>query len=286
MSIVQSAEEKGEKGIGGSSTVTSRWRRRFCSNQRAGYPNLELPTPAPLDLQGTPLPPTLYPRPTQLSTQFPNWLDKPTHSSTTLELHLPFPQGNDIVATLRWLNEAGEGLADEVLLEWALDMLRSLEDWRWLWSPEPATTPLSSPTPQNHPLPPLYDASNVSPRTTYTPITLNMSAPFAEESPPDILNTCAPCAHAQFVENLVMWAPVAQLQPQLAHHLSLPEWMTWEDLESESQGYKGGNVTVEEVPTSFSPFSLVNCMLLSHFSFNDFVAVAFPDLAGDLDDQI
>ena len=39
-------------------------------------------------------------------------------------------------------------------------------------------------------------------------------------------------------------------------------------------------------PTSFSPFSLVDCMLLSHFSFNDFVTVAFPDLAGDLDTQI
>ena len=46
------------------------------------------------------------------------------------------------------------------------------------------------------------------------------------------------------------------------------------------------NVTVEETPTSFSPFSLVDCMLLSHFSFNDFIAVAFLDLAGDLDAQI
>ena len=45
-------------------------------------------------------------------------------------------------------------------------------------------------------------------------------------------------------------------------------------------------VMVEEVPTLFSPFSLVHCMLLSHFSFNDFIAVAFPDLAGDLDIQI
>ena len=43
---------------------------------------------------------------------------------------------------------------------------------------------------------------------------------------------------------------------------------------------------VEEAPTSFSPFSLVNCTLLSHFSFNDFVAVAFLDLARDLDTQI
>ena len=63
----------------------------------------------------------------------------------------------------------------------------------------------------------------------------------------------------------------------------------------EQQQGKGGRVvattavagvTVEETPTSFSPFSLVNCMLLSHFSFNDFIAVAFPDLTGDLDAQI
>ena len=45
-------------------------------------------------------------------------------------------------------------------------------------------------------------------------------------------------------------------------------------------------VMVEEPPTSFSLFSLVDCMLLSHFSFNNFVAVAFPDLARDLDIQI
>ena len=43
---------------------------------------------------------------------------------------------------------------------------------------------------------------------------------------------------------------------------------------------------VEEAPISFSPFSSVDCMLLSHFSFNDFIAVAFLDLAGDLDVQI
>ena len=45
-------------------------------------------------------------------------------------------------------------------------------------------------------------------------------------------------------------------------------------------------VTVEGPPIPFSPFSLANCTMLSHFSFNDFVVVAFPDLAGDLDIQI
>ena len=83
-----------------------------------------------------------------------------------------------------------------------------------------------------------------------------------------------------------MWAPVVQPQPQLALPLSLPTWATLEDFESVPQGYEGGNVMVEETPTSSSPFSLVNCMLLSHFSFNDFIAIAFPDLARDLDVQM
>ena len=43
---------------------------------------------------------------------------------------------------------------------------------------------------------------------------------------------------------------------------------------------------VEEAPISFSPFTTTDCMLLSHFSFNDFVTLAFPDLAKDLDIQI
>ena len=47
-----------------------------------------------------------------------------------------------------------------------------------------------------------------------------------------------------------------------------------------------GSVTVEEVSISFSPFSLVDCTLLSHFSFNDFITIAFLDLARDLDTQI
>ena len=45
-------------------------------------------------------------------------------------------------------------------------------------------------------------------------------------------------------------------------------------------------VTVEDPPILFSPFSLADCTMLDHFSFNDFIAVAFPDLAGDLDIQI
>ena len=46
------------------------------------------------------------------------------------------------------------------------------------------------------------------------------------------------------------------------------------------------SVTVEDPPIPFSPLSPANCTMLSHFSFNDFIAVAFLDLAGDLDIQI
>ena len=46
------------------------------------------------------------------------------------------------------------------------------------------------------------------------------------------------------------------------------------------------SVTVEDPPVPFSPFSLADCTMLSHFSFNDFIAVAFPDLAGVLNIQI
>ena len=45
-------------------------------------------------------------------------------------------------------------------------------------------------------------------------------------------------------------------------------------------------VTVEGPSISFSPFSLADCTLLNHFSFDDVVAVAFPDIAGDLNIQI
>ena len=83
-----------------------------------------------------------------------------------------------------------------------------------------------------------------------------------------------------------MWA--LGVQPQLQHtvHLSLPKWMTLEGFESVSQDYEGGNVMVQEAPISFSPFTATDCTLLSHFSFNDFITLAFLDLAEDLDIQI
>ena len=263
-----------------------RWRRRFRSNQRAGYPNLELPTPAPLDPQDTPLPPTLYPLPTPPSPLLPSWPDEPTRSLAVLGLHLSFPLENDIVATLCQLNEAGEGLANEVLLEWALDVLCSPEDWRWLWSLEPTITPSLSPTLPNHLPPPLYNVSNVNPWNTYALIAPRTYACSVNELPRDTLSIHAPCAPAQSVENLVIWAPIAQPQLQHTLHLSLPKWVTWDNLESGSQGYEGGNVMVIEAPTSFSPFSSTNCMLYSHFSFDDFIMIAFPDLTKDLEAQI
>ena len=45
-------------------------------------------------------------------------------------------------------------------------------------------------------------------------------------------------------------------------------------------------VMVENPPISFLPFTLAHCMLFSHFSFNDFITTAFPDLAEDWDIQI
>ena len=252
-----------------------------------GHSHLDLPIPAPLNPPGIPLLLNLSPQLILPLTPFPSWLEEPPLSLITLELHLPFPQGNNIVVTLHWLNKVGAGLTDEVLLEWALDMLHSPEDWRWLWSPEPATTPSSSPTLLNCQLsPPSYVASNANPWTMYTPNALNISAPSIEGLPLDILNTPVPCTHALSAENSVMWAPVAQLQLWHVALLSLPEWATLADFESVPQDYEGGNVMVEEPPTSFSPFSLTDCTLLSHFSFNDFIIVAFLDLARDLDFQI
>ena len=83
-----------------------------------------------------------------------------------------------------------------------------------------------------------------------------------------------------------MWAPAVQPLLQPVHPLSLPEWATLEGCELVPQGYDRSNVTIEEPPISFSPFTLVDCTALAHFSFNDFVAVAFPDLAEDPEIQI
>ena len=57
-------------------------------------------------------------------------------------------------------------------------------------------------------------------------------------------------------------------------------------------GFKRGSkayrvcVTIEEAPISFSPFSPTDCTLCSHFSFDDFIMIAFLDITRDLDDQM
>ena len=181
------------------------------------------------------------------------------------------------------LRGVGLELTEEELWQWAPDVLLCPEDWKWLWELAPAPIPLMSPTP---PLLHLlwYNASNVGLLTTFTPNAPSTSAPSVSWPPLDTPNVPATCAPVLYVESPVMWAPVAQPQPQLTH--PPPEWLTDGVLELESRINNGGNVTVEDPPTSFSPFSLVDCTMLSHFSFNNFVAIAFPDLAGDLDIQI
>ena len=120
----------------------------------------------------------------------------------------------------------------------------------------------------------------------YIPIVLSTSAPSVKGPPQDTLNAPVPCALVLSAESSVMWAPVAQLQLWLALPLPLPKWVTLECFEYESQSYNGGNLMVEDPPISFSPFTVADCMLFSHFSFNNFIATAFPDLAEDLDIQI
>ena len=158
----------------------AQWREQC---RLAGRTEILLPTPewtpAPLTLPEPPLP-TLFPLPIPLLTLFPNWPNEPTSSLIALELPLPCPQGNNIVMTLCQLNTAREGLTDKVLLEWALDVLCSPEDWRWLWSLEPATTPSLSPTPnQLHSL--WYGVFNANPSSTFTLNAPNTYAPFVEE---------------------------------------------------------------------------------------------------------
>ena len=114
----------------------------------------------------------------------------------------------------------------------------------------------------------------------------SISAPSVKEPHPDILNKPVPCAPALSVESSITWALVVQLQPQLTLTLTLPEWAISEDFESVPQDYEGGNVMVEESPTPFSLFTLVDYSLFWHFSFNNFITTVFPDSAEDLDIQI
>ena len=259
----------------------TQWREQFKKRKKTVDPLFPTSNPVPLTQPGrlhprTQCPPLILP-----STHLPNWPTIQTHFP--LANQTPFPLGNTTEGTLLWLREVGLELTEEELQQWALDVLLCLEDWRWLWEPVRAPTPSTFPTPPPPHLP-WYNAFNASLPTTSALNALNTSAPSVEWLPQDIPNAPATCVPAPFVENSVMWAPVAQPQPQLAH--PLPEWLTEGVFESESRNYDGGNVMVEDPPIPFSPFSLTDCTLLSHFSFNDFIAVAFPDLARDLDIQI
>ena len=104
------------------------WREQCRMARRTTIP---LPTPGPTltlhALSGHLLPLNPCPPWTRLSTHLPSWPDEPTPSLAALG-PTPFPLEINIIKTLHWLNEVGVGLTDEVLLEWALDMLRSLED--------------------------------------------------------------------------------------------------------------------------------------------------------------
>ena len=258
----------------------TQWREQF-KRKKTVDPLFPSPSHTPLTRPEPPHPPTPCPLWTLPSTHFPSWPAEQTHFP--LANQTPFPLRNTIEGTLLQLREVGLELTKEELRQWALDALLCPEDWRWLWELAPTPTPLKSPTP---PLlhPPWYGASNVGLPTTFAPNVLSTSAPSVDWPPPDTLSTPVTCAPVPYVESLVMWAPVAQPQPWLVH--PLPNWLADGIFESGSQSNEGGNVTVEGPPIPFSPFSLANCTMLSHFSFNDFVAIAFPDLAGDLDIQI
>ena len=106
----------------------AQWREQCRMARRTLIPLPMLdPNPALHALSDHPL--LLNPCPlwTLPSTHFPSWPDEPTPSLNTPE-PTPFPQGINIIVTLHQLNEVGEGLTDEALLEWALDVLCSLED--------------------------------------------------------------------------------------------------------------------------------------------------------------
>ena len=283
--LLQFSEPLSSRCLRGSDKPTTalmtQWREQF-KRRKTIDPLLPLPNPTLLAQLGLPHPLTRSPPLTPQSTHCPNWLVEQT--PFPLAEQTPFPLRSVTGGTLLQLREVGLKLTEEELRQWALDVLLSPEDWKWLWeSPVPVPIQSMSPIP---PLPhlPWYDASSAGPLTTFTPNVPNTSAPFVDWPHLDTLNEPVPCAPVPYVENSVMWAPV--VQPQPLHVRPPPEWLTDRMLESESRDYSGGNVTIEDVPTAFSPFSAADCTLLNHFSFEDFVAIAFPDLARDLNIQI
>ena len=198
----------------------TQWREQF-KRRRTIDPLLPLSSPTPLAPHG-PLRQQIPFLPlTPPSTHFPNWPDALT--PFPLADRTPSPLANDTEEMLHQLRGVGLELTDEELRQWALDALLSPEDWRWLWEPAPTPIPSVYPTlPLLHP--PRYDVSNANLPSTSAPNAPNTYAPSVGWLPQDIPSARALCAPVPSVENSVMWAPVAQPQPQLAH--PLPEWLT------------------------------------------------------------
>ena len=256
----------------------TQWREQF-KRRRTIDPLLPSSNHAPHAPLGPLPPPTQFRPPTPRLTHCPNWPDEQTHFP--LVEPTPYLPESDTGGTLLRLKEVGLELTEEELRQWALDTLLYPEDWKWLWeSPAQAPTPLTSPTPLPLPLQ-WYDASNVGPLNMSAPCVPSTSVPSADWQRLDIPNEPVPCAPVPYVGSSVMWGPVAQPLPQRVH--LPPEWLTEGIIESGSRSNGGGNVMVEEPPIPFSPFSSADCTMFDHFSFNDFIAIAFPDIAGDLD---
>ena len=199
----------------------TQWREQFKKKKKIVDPLFPALNLVPL-AQPEPLcPPTQCPPPTLLSTHFPNW--PATQPRFPLADLTPFPLRNTTEGMLLQLREVGLKLTEEELRQWALDALLCPEDWKWLWELVPAPTPLTFPIP---PLPHLlwYNASSVGLPTMFTPNVLSTSAPSVDWPPLDTPSILATCAPVPYVESSVMWAPVAQPQPQLVH--PLPNWLT------------------------------------------------------------
>ena len=147
-----------------TTTPMTQWREQFRKKKKTVDPLFLPSNPIPLTPPEPPHPPTPCPPLTLPSTHFPNWPAEPTHFP--LADQTPFPLGNATEGTLLLLREVGLELTEEELRQWALDALLYPEDWKWLWEPVPAPTPLTSPIP---PLPHLlwYDASSVDLPTTF-----------------------------------------------------------------------------------------------------------------------
>ena len=218
-----------QRGNGKPTTILMmQWREQFKKKKIIDplFPSSNHIPPAQPE---PPRPPTPCPLLTPQSTHSPNWLNEQTHFPLTDQT--PFPPGNVTEGTLLQLREVGLELTEEELQQWALDALLCPEDWKWLWELAPAPTPLTSPTPPL-PHPPWYGASNVGLPTMSTPSAPNTFAPSVDWPLLDTPNKPATCVPVPYVESSVMWAPVAQLQPQLVH--PLPEWLTNEVFKSGS----------------------------------------------------